>query len=251
MEKRKNYPPQTGRYKVNINNKTANWQEFSTARLQVSMDNEKQTGEKLKTLVDWSCAGRFSKVIIIVSDTLNWFNIAFQNQISEKDALKIALKSGDDWINANPFLKEYNIEIKRWNEWYKNEEYYERLYAISSIYKENEEFRKMVSEVSQRIWDAKSNSSVYNSEKNFNDYIKTSEAYILSELSVFSIMFNEANAIEIYPGSWLKDIFEIICDYSHIYPYLECFRNKAYLHVEFTRNKKYQQNLNRIETQFS
>jgi hypothetical protein len=52
-------------------------------------------------------------------------------------------------------------------------------------------------------------------------------------------MFNEEEAIEIYPGSWLKDIFGIISSYSNEYEFLKCFENKPYLQIEFERNNSY------------
>tara|TARA_B100000767_G_C19738579_1_gene525051 strand:- start:314 stop:1045 length:732 start_codon:yes stop_codon:yes gene_type:complete len=237
---REEFPRQMGQFKIKPKRKTAQWKDFDVARLQISMDNEKQTGEKLKNAVDWCCSGRFEKVVAIVSDTLNWFNLSVKHDLNKEDALKLALSEGDDWLSRNNFLHDYNIEIKRWDEWMLHPEYENRLSIIRKLFLTNEAFKSNVNVVSDRIMESKLSDLTTYSESHLKRFGEMSKEYILCELSVFSIMFNEEEAIEIYPGSWLKDIFEILCTYSRQYDFLECFNNKPYLQIEFEKNKSFE-----------
>lgn len=232
------YQAQSGYYKVKPHNSSARWQDHNTARLQISIGNKLQTGAKLQALVEWACGGRFERVEVIVSDTLNWFNIAFREQIPKAQAIDKALRSGEQWINDNSCLREHPVIIRRWNEWYLHESYKERLSAISSIYQESYPLQHSIQEVSERVWSAKSNQE-FRAAQRQEEFFDISKNYILNELSVFSLLFNERNAIEVYPGAWFKDMFDILCNYSEHYPYLECFRDKAYLRVEFLKNKSF------------
>ena len=239
---KKQFPPQTGQFKIKPKRKTAQWQDYKVARLQISMDNEKQTGEKLKNAVEWCCLGRFEKVTAIVSDTLNWFNLSVKYELNKEDAIKRALSEGDNWLEKNSFLKDYDIEIKRWNFWMLQDDYEIRLKIIKDLFLINEDFQNCVNEVSNRIMESKLSDLTNYSQTHLNIFQEMSKEYIFCELSVFSIMFNEEEAIEIYPGSWLKDIFEVLCTYSSEHTFLECFNNKPYLQIEFERNKSYQLN---------
>ena len=236
----KDFARQTGQFKIKPKRKTAQWRDFDVARLQISMDNEKQTGEKLKNAVEWCCSGRFKKVIAIVSDTLNWFNLSVKYDLNKEDAIKLALEEGDAWLSKNDFLHDYDIEIKRWDLWMLHPDYDTRLSIIRKLFLSDKDFKRNVKEVSDRIMESKlSDLSTY-SASHLQRFGEMSEEYILCELSVFSIMFNEEEAIEIYPGSWLKDIFEILCTYANQYDFLECFNNKPYLQIEFERNKSFE-----------
>ena len=237
---RKEFPRQTGQFKIKPKRKTAQWKDFEVARLQISMDNEKQTGEKLKNAVDWCCSGRFVRVVAIVSDTLNWFNLSVKHNLNKADALKLALHEGDLWLEKNSFIRDYNIEIKRWDEWMLHPKYNSRLSVIRKLFLTNEDFKNNLNEVSKRIMESKLLDLTTYSDSHLKRFREMSKEYILCELSVFSIMFNEEEAIEIYPGSWLKNIFEILSTYSSEYSFLQCFNNKPYLQIEFERNKSFE-----------
>ena len=60
----------------------------------------------------------------------------------------------------------------------------------------------------------------------------------LSELGVFGLMFNQAEAIEIYPGSWFLDLFEVIGGYREEVLDFGCFVDKPFVKIDFRRNFK-------------
>ena len=234
---KKEYPRQTGQFKIKPKRKTAQWQDYKVARLQISMDNDKQTGEKLKNSVEWCCSGRFEKVVAIVSDTLNWFNLSVKYDLNKEDALKMALSEGNLWLEKNAFIYDFDIEIRRWDDWMCHSQFEKRLKVIRELMSRDDDFRNELNTVSERILESHLRKSTDHSESYISRHSEMSKEYILCELSVYSIMFNEEEAIEIYPGAWLKDIFEIICRYSDEYEFLNCFKNKPYLQIEFERNK--------------
>jgi len=96
--KAKQYPPQTGAYAVKV--KTgAGWQEFDTARLQLSAGQPYHEAEKLRATFNW-VGQRFEKVIICANDTLQRFNHEMDG-LTPSEAFSKAESDGREWIERN------------------------------------------------------------------------------------------------------------------------------------------------------
>lgn len=182
------YPPQTGNYAVKVKN-GAGWQEFDTARLQISVGQPYHEGDKFEATVKWASL-RFKKVIVCVNDTLQRFNLIAEGY-SEQEAQRITSDLGREWIERNISLLRSlpNVEIKRWDTW-KNDDYEEVKHQIDELYRENIEFQVAV------------DTDITGFTKRNDSKPELCREYLLEETAVFSKMFRE-RAVDIYPGSVL------------------------------------------------
>jgi len=223
------YPPQTGPYKVFVKDKGL-WRQHSTARLQISVGNPKHEGDKFFALTEWA-AGRFDKVILIVSDTLQRHNLAQDKGIDMKDAHDVALLEGQKWLRDNKAALENIAPAKRimtqWDDWMSHVDFAATYAEIKNAYLENDSIKNTVVEKAQSFWE----------RHGFKGTMETSVSYILEELAAFAIMFRETPAIDIYPGPWFKEIFESILNASSS-DLLVGYRNAACLRVDFIRNQR-------------
>ncbi|WP_406684316.1 tRNA-dependent cyclodipeptide synthase [Seonamhaeicola sp. MEBiC1930] len=86
--------------------------------LNISMNNDNQTGDKLKAMIEWVNAN-FDHCIVNVSDSLQRHNLISQG-FSKDVAYKKAIALGDEWLATNDnILKQLTIpyEISRWDNW--------------------------------------------------------------------------------------------------------------------------------------
>lgn len=65
---------------------------------------------------------------------------------------------------------------------------------------------------------------------------ETSVRYILEEVAAFGIMLRQQPVLDIYPGEWFKEIFDVIAQESQI-PLLSGFERAAFLNVDYKTNK--------------
>lgn len=186
--KAKQYPPQTGDYAVKVKN-GAGWQDFDTARLQISVGQPYHEDEKFEATLKWASM-RFDKVIVCVNDTLQRFNLIAEGH-SEDEAQRMTLDMGREWIERNLNLLRTlpNVEIKRWDSW-KKDDYAEVKQQIDDLYYNNIEFQVAV------------DTDVTGFTKRNKTNPKLCREYLREETAVFSKMFRE-RAVDIYPGSVL------------------------------------------------
>ena len=142
--KRLPYPPATGAYKVFIKGKST-WQDHKTARLHISMGNPKQDGEKLQAMTEW-LSHRFDKVILIVSDTLQRHNIAFECGISPEKAWGAASMQGRDWLERNKWAIELISQpvVTLWNEWLSHSDYKATRAELDALYAQDAALKEAV-----------------------------------------------------------------------------------------------------------
>ncbi len=67
--------------------------------------------------------------------------------------------------------------------------------------------------------------------------INTSVAYLLEEIAAFAVMFKETKAVDIYPGTWFKEIFGTLVESGQGSDRLSGFADVACLSVDFVKNK--------------
>ncbi len=199
------YPPQTGIYPVKVKSEqsTHNWQLFDMARLQISVGQEYHEGEKMLSAVNW-CNPRFESVQVCVNDTLQRFDKMFELGIEEDEAQLITMRAGQEWTerHIHMFTSIPHLEIKRWENWKQNSYYPEYRRKIESLYTSNTEFKATIEDNIDSIW-TRRHASVplkYTNERH-NEFRELSRMYLLEEISVFSVMFETSQAIDIYPGT--------------------------------------------------
>lgn len=167
-----NFPPPTGPYKLSLNSK-APWRSFDRVRVQVSLHNPRYEGAKWQAINEW-CCHRFKHVDIILSDTLQRHNGA--------DAKK-ARQEGDAWLLRNPVKG----NLIRWDELLADPSYKPAATKVQNAYRDDKAFR------------ARLNSKARNHQ--------SGPEFLLEELAVFSFLF-ERPAIDLYAGSWIRDLFK-------------------------------------------
>ena len=173
------YPSQNSAYAIKVKN-GAGWRAYKTARLQISVGGDRHEGEKFKATVDW-VRNRFDKVIICVNDTLQRHNMLLDG-LSEEQAYSASLEQGRAWLLRH--IREINTlpgyEIYRWEEWKVGPQFHEAYTKTCALFNDNTLFRRAVEE----------------SMKN-----QQSKDYLLEEVAVFSVMYGQCKAVDIYPGT--------------------------------------------------
>ena len=204
---KKDYPPQTGRYmvKVNTRDSTDNWQDFDTARLQISVGQEYHEGDKISALISW-CNNRFGKTVICVNDTLQRFNLMAEKGISDQEAKHRASTPGREWLKRNDqaLSKAKNAKPIHWDEWLSLTEFKKGRLATEWLYTNNTQFKNAIDQNIDAIWQrrTKTNPELYTDDR-FSNFFNLSKLYLLEEATVFSMMFEKEAAIDIYPGTTL------------------------------------------------
>lgn len=218
------YPPATGKYKVAIIGKSV-WQGHTTARLQISVGQPKHTGEKFKTLTEWASM-RFDKVVLIVSDTLQRHNIAFNEGISLEDAHRRAWIMGQEWIRENraaiDLISPHKRIIATWEDWITHPDYQTEKDAIMELFRTDENFRATVRNKATEF------SSKRGSIRDFSAAYQVSLTYLLEEIPAFKLMMRDGG-VDIYPGPWMRDIFSAIPD--------PVYQSASFLSVDYKRNR--------------
>lgn len=229
------YPPQTGPYKVFVKDKGI-WRDHDTARLQISVGNPRHTGDKFFALTEWAAA-RFDKAILIVSDTLQRHNIAIQHGISLDEAHNLSSLGGQRWLKENQAaldnLKPWQKVVTHWDDWMAHPDYAATRQEINDLYARLPVFQGIVAAKAESFCARQGDE---NSLAQHRD-IQTSTAYLLEEIAAFAVMFKQTRAVDIYPGTWFKEVFETLAQSGEGSDRLSGFSDVACLSVDFTRNK--------------
>ncbi len=202
---KKSYPQQTGTYVVKTKSEqsTHSWQDFDMARLQISVGQEYHEDEKMQATADW-CAPRFKRVMVCVNDTLQRFNMMFEYNLSEQDAYRKSQEEGQAWVERNieKFTHVDHLEFKRWDSWLEDPEFNDVFRKIQTLYISNREFREAIDQNIDSIWERRRrmspNQYLDSRRDEFNDL---SRRYLLEEITVFSLMYQQQEGIDVYPGT--------------------------------------------------
>ncbi len=204
---KKQYPPQQGPVivKVKSGQSTDNWQNFATARFQISVGQEYHEADKLNAVVAWS-KERFDKVIFCANDTLQRFNLMYEQSISEQEANMRSADLGQEWVKRNLSIIETakTAQIVRWDEWKTKPKYPKGFLQTEWLYQNNNEFKQAIDDNVVAIWERrqKHDAALYNPER-FEEFVSLSRRYLIEEMATFALMYAEEKAIDIYPGTTL------------------------------------------------
>lgn len=207
MTHKKQYPPQTGPYivKVKTGQSTDNWQHFNVARFQISVGQEYHEGDKLRAVAAWS-KPRFERVVFCVNDTLQRFNIMFERALTEEAAMNASSELGKEWVQRNlPIISGVpQAQIIRWDEWKERPAYSKGFLQTQWLYANNNEFKEAIDHNVQEIWTRRRRMrpDLYTPDR-LKMFTALSTRYLIEEMSEFALMFEEEEAIDIYPGTTL------------------------------------------------
>ncbi len=195
----KQYPAQTGAYKIKIKAKTPNLvDDNNLLRLEISVGQPYHEGEKFRCTIDWA-KHRYNKVVVLVNDSLQRFNYMFEEGLSEKEAHSKSLHEGTQWIarNMSAISSLPNFEIYRWDAWKRSENYFSDLHKARLLYQQNADFRAAIDQSIEDIW-ARKNSDLQRK----TEFFELSKNYLLEETAAFSIIYKTFKGVSAYPGSF-------------------------------------------------
>lgn len=160
-----------------------------------------------RATVEW-CAARFDHVEVCVSDTSQRYNIMFDEGLDEAAAFKKSLEAGNGWIARHaPMLKALpKYHMKRWEDWRARPDFKDRLMSVMQAYDGHSAFRQSIDGTVMQAWERKSKSAGIMDAARRSAFIDLSYRYILEELAVFSMRFEDFHAIDVYPGTGIAAI---------------------------------------------
>lgn len=244
--KSKQYPEQLGPYVVKVKSEKSadKWQDFDTARLQISVGQEYHEGDKMVATLDW-LRSRFPFSQICVNDTLQRFNLMFEDNLGLPEALKISRERGQIWAQkyGDESKRHESSEIIHWDFWLGQSDYTVTRDMINDIYRDHEEFRNLISQNIEDIWARRrvKKPEIYTDER-YHEFFALSCEYLLEEISVFSMMFENRRAIDIYPGT---TIFAATILQGRTIPGAPSGLGKGHFcRIDFSRNHSFAANAN-------
>ncbi len=195
-----NRPPSNIEYAVKVKTGAA-WRKYSTCRLQISVGHDSHDGAKFEATIRWA-SRRFKEVILCVNDTLQRYNTLAIQECSDESVRSLWRAEGDAWLARNKHLFQLlpDYKIFRWDHWLNSSDYNVRREQVDMFYLQHEYFRSAIKENITSFWYRNRDRKNYESFEKFSNY---SREYLLEETAVFSMMFDQKEAVDIYPGSVL------------------------------------------------
>lgn len=236
--KQRQFPAQTGPYTVKVKSEqcTAGWQNFSTARAQISVGQDYHEGEKLAALAGW-LSPRFESVDICVNDTLQRFGLMFDHEIDESAARIMAGRDGHAWAARNRHLfTDAHMRLVHWDTWLTDARFGRTHTQIRALYENNREFHHAIDGNIQSLWERRQrlHPGRYATAR-FIPFAGLSRQYLLEEISAFALMYADKTAIDVYPGT---TIFAALVFQGRDVPGApEGLGRGHFCRVDFSRNK--------------
>ncbi len=174
-----------------------NWRDFDTLRLEISVGQEYHEGAKLKAATDWARAN-FNRVVMIVGDTVQGYNIARAGNIALREAFDIARARGDAWLARNARMIE-GFDITRWDDWLQHKDYPANRAAVDKLYETNPEFRNHIHDTIEGFQGR--HDPFMRAQDRF---VPLSKEFLLEETAVFATAYGALGGISAYPGTFLE-----------------------------------------------
>lgn len=231
LKKNASFPPPTGRYKVHVSD--GDWRPYKAARLQISMNNPKHTGDKFAAEAEW-VASRFEQVQLVVSDTLYRYNIMASHGVDEPMAYALALQIGDRWLSENAAAISMlpSKEITRWDDWLRYPGFADSHAQIIECYTKDKEFARQIDDTASAFVVKNGTVSAEKSQR----YVELSRTYLLEEIAAFAVMHDAVTMIDVRPGSPLKPLLDSLKTNPVKGAPAGCQKIESVI-IDFTRNK--------------
>lgn len=171
---------------------------FGSATLGVSLGNRNSEGARIKAVATW-LSGRFSHVIIDLSDTLNRYNVMADFGLSEVEAELKCRKEGDEWIKNNvPIFQKLgiNFSVIRWDERLNDPNFKAEFERMKQAYTENAELRLAVNNDISAFLKRRGKTLDSISAEQHRLYT----LYLLEEVTAHSLHFEKMPSARVYPG---------------------------------------------------
>ncbi len=192
------------KYRVQVKS-NYEWRKYDVCRMEISVGQPYHDGDKLKSMLNWA-KNNFNRVCLILGDSLQAYNFAFENNIHIEEARKIAIEEGDKWIERNEdVISDPKFILYRCDYW-RNKKDYDLVYKqIKQLYLNNERFRNTISSTVNETWDrrSKSMSDIYFPERKL-EFVRLSTEFLMEETAILAMAYEEIDGISAYPGSFLE-----------------------------------------------
>lgn len=220
------------RAKLKGKEKTISEWQHSTLLI-ISINNSHYRNKKsIIQILDW-LKEKTNYYDVIVGDYLHRTNQKMYLGMNDEDAINSSLKLGDELI---AFFKKTadvhgvtNYRIRRTKEFYKNIDFKKYLSTLYELYDKNEEFQISVDKVINKFLKRLNHFVVSN-----NEAFELSKKYLLEELVIFQILYQEDKSIIVYPGKW--SVFESIIN-GNIGQILKNLSNYLLVELNFIKIK--------------
>lgn len=204
-------------------------------RLGVSVGNGSHEGAKLEALIDWAAA-RFKFVNIMVADSLQRHNIMAETGVDEAQALAMAMRAGDEWIERNGAIlaRLPAHRLYRFDHFRMNPDFADISRLLHGLYDRNLRFRALIDGDVHAYWERR----VARGEAQGMDaeiFMRHSRNYIIEELAVMKIFHEECPGIEVYPGKFIRAVTAPERQMVDGLP--ESLKTYPMIEVDFVRNK--------------
>ncbi len=220
------FPPQTGPYKVTVH-QGADWQDYTAARLQISVGMPNHEGEKFRATCAW-VAARFKEAVVEVSDTLQRHNLVAAG-MSVPEAYEQSLAAGDAWLarNRDALALLPAVTLNRWEKWLRDDRFPARHAFAMALYDTHDGFRADIDAAADRF--------SKKDETQTADRRRQSVAFLLEEAAVYSLQQEDKVAADIYPGTYL-DIFSHFRD-AALARQLPGLADRHFTRIDFVRRR--------------
>lgn len=212
-------------YKTIVPNKGVLGQR-NAARLQISMNNPKHTGEKFASLTTWA-KQKFDTVVISLADTLYRHNLVSEGMPWE-EAREKARKMGDEWLKINTCALTGTV-ITRWDDWITGAEFKNMLYVVENAINQSPQLSEQLSGMIDSYLKRQKSELFLPKTENIR-------SYFIEELAVFALQQRELEACDVYAGTPIP-IFDLVRNFSPVNVPKE-WHSIYYTQVDFIRSKE-------------
>ncbi|HEY2567201.1 MAG TPA: hypothetical protein VGH95_05820 [Candidatus Aquirickettsiella sp.] len=177
----------------------------------VSVGTKKFEDKWVERLDNFAKEIKPQKVLIIVADSLQRFNIEIEENLSQAEAFQESIKRGQQWVQKyKPYFSTLEVahEFIFWENLKEDKNYQEYFREIME-WNESETFKQLLLE-SAEAYINRFNRTLYESRA-----IEQSIKFLNEESAVIRVLAKDTNTIGIfYPGAPLK-IFNYIIEYAN------------------------------------
>lgn len=191
-------------YKVKILKNSNQGGFVSCAHIGISLNNARHGGLKLDALLTWA-SQKYAQVQLDIYDDIHAYNIQLEKNISYEEAILLARKMGDKWIEKNHSIlsKFPNLPLNRFKDLSNSRTLEKQLHELHDLYKSNALFADLIDhDINSFIIRLENRGEKISREKK-GRILDLSRKYILAELALMSLLNEQQDFVEIYAGQFL------------------------------------------------
>jgi hypothetical protein len=195
----------------------------------VSVGKEKFEGKWVERFINFAKEIKLQKILIVVADSLQRFNIEIDSKLSENQAFQESINKGQEWVEKyTPYFStlEVSYEFIFW-ETLKEDKDYHKYFNEILVWNESDFFKQLILE-SAKAYISRLDRKLYE-----NRAIEQSTKFLNEESAVLRVLAKKINTVGlVYPGPPLK-IFDYIINYAN-----KCRLDNPFSYIELIPTKK-------------